>query len=58
MEEQVKRLCAEYGLNLSEEEIKLLARQAEDAHRFFEPLYEVDLTDVMPIMAIDKRTKK
>lgn len=58
MEDQVKRLCTEYGLNLSEEELKLVARQAEDAHRFFQPLYEVDLTDVMPIMVIDKRTKK
>jgi Asp-tRNA(Asn)/Glu-tRNA(Gln) amidotransferase C subunit len=58
MEEQVKRLCAEYGLNLSAEEIKLVARQAENAHLFFQPLYELDLTDVMPIMVIDKRTKK
>ncbi len=57
MEEQVKRLCAEFGLSLSEEEIKLVARQAEDAHLFFQPLYEVDLTDVMPVIVIDKRTK-
>jgi Asp-tRNA(Asn)/Glu-tRNA(Gln) amidotransferase C subunit len=58
MEEQVKRLCAEYSLNLSAEEIKLVARQAEDAHRFFQALYDVDLTDVMPVLIIDKGTKK
>lgn len=55
MEEMVRRLNVEYGFNLSEEEIKLIAKQAEEAHRLFQHLYEVDLTDVMPILRVDKR---
>ncbi len=58
MREEVKRLDAEYGFNLSEEEIELIAEQAEAAHRLFQPLYEVDLTGVMPIMKVDKKVKK
>ena len=30
MEEQVRKLNAEYGFNLSEEEIKVIVRQAEE----------------------------
>ncbi len=40
MREEVKRLDAEYGFNLSEEEIELIAEQAEAARRLFQPLYE------------------
>ena len=58
MREEVKRLDAEYGFNLSEEEIELIAEQAEAARRLFQPLDEVDLTGVMPIMKVDKKVKK
>ena len=58
MREEVKRLDAEYGFNLSDEEIELIAEQAEAANRLFQPLYEVDLTGVMPIMKVDKKVKK
>ncbi|MCZ6908088.1 MAG: hypothetical protein O7G28_12440 [Deltaproteobacteria bacterium] len=58
MREEVKRLDAEYGFNLSEEEIELIAEQAEAARHLFQPLYEVDLTGVMPIMKVDKKVKK
>ena len=58
MEEIVRKLNAEYGFNLSEEEIKLIAQQAEEAHRLFRPLYEVDLTDVMPMMKVDRSKGK
>ncbi len=58
MREEVKRLNTEYGFNLSEEEIELIAKQAEAARRLFQPLYEVDLTGVMPIMKVDKKVKK
>jgi Asp-tRNA(Asn)/Glu-tRNA(Gln) amidotransferase C subunit len=53
MEEEVRRLNSEYGFNLSEEEIKLVARQAEEAQRLFQSLDEVDLTHVMPILKVD-----
>jgi Asp-tRNA(Asn)/Glu-tRNA(Gln) amidotransferase C subunit len=42
MEEIVRRLNAEYRFNLSEEEIKVIATQAEEAHRLFQRLYEVE----------------
>jgi Asp-tRNA(Asn)/Glu-tRNA(Gln) amidotransferase C subunit len=58
MRELVRALNAEYGFNLSEQEIELVAEQAEKAHRLFQPLYEVDLAEVMPIMKVDKRKMK
>ena len=58
MKDAVRRLNIEYGFNLSDEEIDLIARQAEDANRLFQPLFEVDLTGIAPLMKIDKRVKK
>ena len=57
MKGEIRRLNEEYKFNLSEEEIELIAKQAEAANRLFQPLYEVDLTGVMPIMKVDKRVK-
>jgi hypothetical protein len=58
VEDQVRRINAEYELHLSEEEIKLIAKQAEEAERLFKPLYEIDLTDVMPVLKFDKKVTK
>lgn len=58
MKDAVRRLNVEYGFNLSDDEIDLIAKQAEQANRLFQPLFEVDLTGIMPIMKIDKRVKK
>ncbi len=58
MEEAVRRLNAEYGFNLSEEEIRLIAKQAEEANRLFQPLFDVDLTGVMPMMKLDRKGAK
>jgi Asp-tRNA(Asn)/Glu-tRNA(Gln) amidotransferase C subunit len=58
MEDQVRRINAEYEFNLSEEEIKIVAKQAEDAERLFKPLYEIDLTDVMPVLKFEKKVTK
>lgn len=59
MEEQVRRLNGEYGFDLTEDEIKLVARQAEEAEHLFRSLHEIDLTDVMPILKVDhKKVKK
>jgi Asp-tRNA(Asn)/Glu-tRNA(Gln) amidotransferase C subunit len=55
MEEQVRRLNREYGFDLSEDEIKLVARQAEEAERLFRSLHEIDLTHVMPILKVDHK---
>jgi Asp-tRNA(Asn)/Glu-tRNA(Gln) amidotransferase C subunit len=58
MENQVRRLNDEYQFNLSEEEIKLVAKQAEDADRLFKQLYEIDLTDVVPVLKFEKKVTK
>ncbi|HSF57371.1 MAG TPA: hypothetical protein VLD83_04815 [Candidatus Binatia bacterium] len=58
MEEQIRKLNAEYGFNLSEDEIKLIAQQAEETERLLRPLNEIDLIDVMPILKIEKKKVK
>jgi hypothetical protein len=55
MEEQIRRLNAEYGFNLSEDEIKLIVQQAEETERLLRPLNELDLIDVMPILKVEKK---
>ncbi len=57
MKEMVRRLDAEYGFGLTEQEIELVARQVEDADRLFKPLFDVDLSGVMPLMKVDRRPK-
>lgn len=58
MEEHIRKLNAEYGFNLSEDEIKLIARQVEETELLLRPLNEVDLIDVMPILKVDKNKVK
>jgi hypothetical protein len=58
MEEQIRKLNAEYGFNLSEDEIKLILRQAEETERLIRPLHELDLIDVMPILKLEKKKAK
>jgi len=58
MKDAVRRLDAEYKLNLSEEEIDLIAEQVEAAHRLFQKLYEVDVTGIVPALKIDPAEKK
>jgi hypothetical protein len=58
MEEQIRKLNAEYGFNLSEDEIKLIAQQAEEIERLLRPLNEIELIDVMPILKVEKKKVK
>jgi hypothetical protein len=58
MQDAVRRLDREYGFKLSDEEIEIIVKQAEAAHRLFRPLFEVDLAGIMPIVKIDKRVGK
>ena len=58
MKDAVRRLNVEYGFNLSYQEIDLVAKQAEEAALLFQPLFEVDITDITPLTKIDKRIKK
>jgi hypothetical protein len=58
MEEQIRKLNTEYGFKLSEDEIKLIAQQAEETECLLRPLNEVDLVDVMPILKVEKKKVK
>jgi hypothetical protein len=58
MEEHVRKLNAEYGFNLTEDEIKLIVQQAEETERLLRPLNELDFTDVMPIFKVEKKKVK
>ena len=57
MKEMVRRLDTEYGFGLTEDEIDLIVQQAESANRLFKPLFEVDVTGVMPLMKVDRKPK-
>ena len=58
MKDAVQRLNAEYRLNLSEEEIEVLAKQAEAGRRLFQKLFEVDVEGVAPALKIDPAEQK
>lgn len=53
MKDAVERLNAEYGLNLSEDEIEVIAKQAEAGQRLFQKLFAVDVEGVAPALKID-----
>jgi len=58
MKDAVRKLNVEYGLNLTEEEIELIAKQAEANHKLFEKLYEIDVGGVVPALKIDPKERK
>ncbi|MGH7833743.1 MAG: hypothetical protein ACREQK_08875 [Candidatus Binatia bacterium] len=58
MKDFIKILDAEYGFKLSEEEIEIIAKQAEASRRLFQPLHDLNLPETAPIMKIDKKVKK
>lgn len=53
MKDAVQRINIEYGLNLTEEEIELIAKQVEAGQQLFQKLYEVDVEGVVPALKID-----
>jgi hypothetical protein len=58
MKDAVRRLNAEYGLNLSEEEIETITQQAEASQRLFAKLFEVNVQGIVPALKIDPGEKK
>ena len=40
MQELIRQIDKEYGIGLNEEEIELIARQAEESTRLYQKLYE------------------
>ena len=55
MENQIRKLNQEYGFNLSEEEIQLIAQRTDEFERLFQCLYEVDLSGITPLLKFDKK---
>jgi len=53
MKDAVQRINIEYGLNLTEEEIEIIAKQVEAGQQLFQKLYEVDVEGVVPALTID-----
>lgn len=58
MNDAVQRLNAEYNLQLSDEEIATIAKQAAAAQQLFQRLFEVDVAGVPPALKIDPAEKK
>jgi hypothetical protein len=58
MKDAVQRLNLEYGLNLSDDEIDQIARQAEAGQKLFQKLFEVDVKGVVPTLKIDLTEKR
>lgn len=55
MKDAVRRLNNEYGFKLTDQEIDIVAQQAEEAALLFRPLFEVDVSDITPLTKVDKR---
>lgn len=53
MKDAVKRINLEYNLNLDEEEIEAITKQAEAGQRLFQKLFEVEVEGVFPELKID-----
>jgi Asp-tRNA(Asn)/Glu-tRNA(Gln) amidotransferase C subunit len=53
MKDAVKRINIDYGLNLTEEEIEAIVKQAEAGQKLFQKLYDVDVEGVIPALKID-----
>lgn len=54
MEEQIRRLSAQYGWNLTDDEIRRLAAEASAQERVLERLNQVRLAQTRPVMGIFK----
>lgn len=55
MDHQVRRIDAQYGLRLTEEEIQRIARESEAQEKILQSLYAVDLAQTRPILGLTKR---
>ena len=52
MDQQVRRIAARYGIDLSEQEIERIAREAEAQEKVLDALYRVDLAQIRPMLGI------
>jgi len=54
MEEQIRRLSAQYGWNLGDEEVRRIAAEALVQEKVLERLKHVNLAQTRPIMGVFK----
>ena len=54
MEEQIRRLSAHYGWNLSDDELQRIGAEALAQEHVLERLKQVDLAQTRPIMGVFK----
>ena len=54
MEEQVRRLSAQYGWHLSDDEIHRIAAEAAVQEKVLERLKQIDLAQTRPVMGVFK----
>ena len=57
MEEQIRRLSAHFGWNLSDEEVRRIAAEALVQEQVLERLKQVNLAQTRPIMGIFKSSR-
>jgi len=54
MEEQIRRLSAQYGWNLGDQEVRRIAAEAVVQEKMLERLKQVNLAQTRPVMGIVK----
>ena len=57
MKDAVQRLNREYGLQLTDDDIEAIAKQAEAGQRLIQQLFSVDVEGVPPALGIDPAEK-
>jgi len=58
MKELIRKLDKEYAIGLNEEEIELIARQAEEGARLYQKLYEVATAEENSVSKCDGGEKQ
>ena len=58
MKDAVRRLNEEYRFELTDKEIEMVVRQAEEAALLFKPLFEVNVDGITPLTIVDKRVRQ
>ena len=58
MRELIRKLDTEYGFSLTEEEIELIVKQAEEMSRLYQRLYDVEIDQEVPALKEPGRVKE
>jgi hypothetical protein len=58
MKELLRKIDAEYGFNLTEEEIDRIAKEAKEAEWLFQQINDVDVSGKTPFMKLPLKRAK